>query len=238
MFDSYPLARAIARFPLPVFCGLGHLKDVSIADLLAHSSEKTPTRIAEIIIAHNRQFEQQVLDIRNGLVIKSQHLIAGQNERINSFSNNIMQGSSSLVSATHQKLFNAVSFISSGCTSVLNNQKSTLTSMAGKLSTKPVIRIAMALNELGNLEKTVSDESFKFIRFQKGLLQHHISIFRLLSPENTLARGFAIVKKDGKILTSASNVKKGDTIDILLSGDLISTKVIDKKKQNGNKNDL
>jgi len=238
MFDSYPLARAIARFPLPVFCGLGHLKDVSIADLMAHSSEKTPTRVAERIIAHNRQFEQQVLDIRNGLVIKSQKLIADQKEQMNAFSNTITQGSIRLVSATRQNLFNTSSLVSAGSISVIHNQASSLSSLSAKLSTKPIIKIGNAKNELAHLQRTVSEGSLKFIRFEKGMLQHHVTIFRLLSPEHTLARGFAVVKKEGKIITSADSVKKGDTIDILLGKQTIFTKVIDKKKENGNKNDL
>ena len=53
LFDAYQLVRAIARFPVPVLTGLGHLKDVSLADLVAHSGLKTPTKVAEFIIDHN-----------------------------------------------------------------------------------------------------------------------------------------------------------------------------------------
>lgn len=49
-FDSYPLATNIAQFPLPIICGIGHQRDISIADMVAHTSVKTPTAAAEFLI--------------------------------------------------------------------------------------------------------------------------------------------------------------------------------------------
>jgi exodeoxyribonuclease VII large subunit len=72
LFDAYPLVRAIARFPIPVFTGLGHLKDVSLADLVAHSALKTPTKVAEFIIDHNAMFEQRLIDLRQRMVLRVQ----------------------------------------------------------------------------------------------------------------------------------------------------------------------
>ena len=42
-FNSYRLSSHIAQFPLPVITGIGHDKDVSVADMVAHTSLKTPT---------------------------------------------------------------------------------------------------------------------------------------------------------------------------------------------------
>lgn len=45
-FDTETVARAITRCPLPVFTGIGHEIDVSVADEVAHTSFKTPTAVA------------------------------------------------------------------------------------------------------------------------------------------------------------------------------------------------
>lgn len=45
-FNSYRLCNHIAQFPLPVITGIGHDKDVSVADMVAHTSLKTPTAVA------------------------------------------------------------------------------------------------------------------------------------------------------------------------------------------------
>jgi exodeoxyribonuclease VII large subunit len=50
-FDDYELCANIAQFPLPIFTGIGHERDESVADLVAHSNAKTPTAIAEYIIS-------------------------------------------------------------------------------------------------------------------------------------------------------------------------------------------
>ena len=58
IFDHYAIARAIARFPIPVITGIGHQKNETIADLVAHTATKTPTKAAEFIIAHNRELNR------------------------------------------------------------------------------------------------------------------------------------------------------------------------------------
>ena len=54
-FDSYNLAFNIANFQLPVITGIGHERDDTVADVVAHTKVKTPTAAAEFII--NRVFD-------------------------------------------------------------------------------------------------------------------------------------------------------------------------------------
>jgi exodeoxyribonuclease VII large subunit len=49
-FDSYALASNVAQFPLPVITGIGHDRDVSVVDMVAHASLKTPTAAAEFLV--------------------------------------------------------------------------------------------------------------------------------------------------------------------------------------------
>lgn len=49
-FDDYELALNIAQFPLPVITGIGHEQDYHIADMVAHTSLKTPTAVADYIV--------------------------------------------------------------------------------------------------------------------------------------------------------------------------------------------
>lgn len=45
-FNAYRLASYVAQFPLPVLTGIGHDKDQSVVDLVAHTALKTPTAVA------------------------------------------------------------------------------------------------------------------------------------------------------------------------------------------------
>ena len=62
-FDSYDLALNCAQFPLPVVAGIGHQRDYAILDMVAHTSVKTPTAVAEFLIANLQEAENHVLDI-------------------------------------------------------------------------------------------------------------------------------------------------------------------------------
>lgn len=55
-FDTFELARAISLFPLPVLAGIGHERDQTVADFVAHTSLKTPTAVAEFLISGMERF--------------------------------------------------------------------------------------------------------------------------------------------------------------------------------------
>lgn len=62
-FDDYELALNCAQFPLPIIAGIGHQRDVSILDLVAHQSVKTPTAVAELLIGMLQNAEQEVFGL-------------------------------------------------------------------------------------------------------------------------------------------------------------------------------
>jgi exodeoxyribonuclease VII large subunit len=50
-FDTYMLAASCAQFPLPIITGIGHERDDTVIDKVAHTRVKTPTAAAEFLIA-------------------------------------------------------------------------------------------------------------------------------------------------------------------------------------------
>ena len=50
-FDDYELAAVIAQFPLPVLTAIGHDQDFHVCDMVAHEFVKTPTALADFILA-------------------------------------------------------------------------------------------------------------------------------------------------------------------------------------------
>jgi len=59
-FDNYKVAYHVTQFPLPVLTGIGHEKDDSIVDLVAHTRLKTPTAVAEFILDGVDAFEERI----------------------------------------------------------------------------------------------------------------------------------------------------------------------------------
>ncbi|MDR0619237.1 MAG: exodeoxyribonuclease VII large subunit [Bacteroidales bacterium] len=74
IFDEYTVGLAVAKFPVPVFTGIGHSKDKTIADLMSHTSTKTPTDTAKYFIEYNHLFETNIIHLRDTVVRKTQTL--------------------------------------------------------------------------------------------------------------------------------------------------------------------
>ena len=50
-FDTYELAANCAQFPLPIITGIGHERDDTVIDSIAHTRVKTPTAAAAFLVA-------------------------------------------------------------------------------------------------------------------------------------------------------------------------------------------
>ncbi len=66
-FDNYNIALHCAQFPLPIISGIGHQRDDSIVDLVAHTRVKTPTAAAEFLIDCVRQYDERIENAANQL---------------------------------------------------------------------------------------------------------------------------------------------------------------------------
>lgn len=60
VFDNEELARTIAQAPVPVLTGIGHEIDRSVADVVAHTSLKTPTAVASALAASVARYVEHV----------------------------------------------------------------------------------------------------------------------------------------------------------------------------------
>lgn len=67
-FDTYPLATNCAQFPLPIITGIGHERDETVLDAVAHTRVKTPTAAAEFLIAQSCTAENSLKQLTNGLI--------------------------------------------------------------------------------------------------------------------------------------------------------------------------
>ena len=67
-FDSEAICRAIADSSVPVWVGIGHEIDATVADFVAHTSHKTPTAVAEALVERIRALDDDLILSRDRLV--------------------------------------------------------------------------------------------------------------------------------------------------------------------------
>lgn len=84
-FDSYNLASAIAQFPLPVFVGIGHERDETVLDYVAHTALKTPTAVAAFIIDHQAQQLVLIDELGQRITNTARNRLHQENVRISRF---------------------------------------------------------------------------------------------------------------------------------------------------------
>lgn len=103
-FDSYLLATNCAQFPLPIVSGIGHERDLTVLDVVAHTRVKTPTAAAELLIAHTAATAAKLTDLQ-------QRLIDEVHAQVQTHSNQLSERSKSVIHASKLLLREEMSVI-------------------------------------------------------------------------------------------------------------------------------
>ena len=117
-FDSYSLAAAVAQMPLPVVVGIGHERDETVLDFVAHTRVKTPTAAAAFLIDHGTE-QLALLDELQQRIVRSTQLavqsslfkVQGVEPRITRAARLVIQGSMLKVQSIEPRFARAVRHI-------------------------------------------------------------------------------------------------------------------------------
>lgn len=216
IFDNYELNRAIAKFPIPVITGIGHQKNETIADLMAHTSTKTPTKAAELLIAHNKIFEESILLLQQQIVIRTFQLMNYHKEQLNHINQLTINSVKNLLHEKHRQILN----------------------LSGMILTNPKIIISNRNKDLNHLRDNFKSFNRMYFLNHIRYISHFESVVRLMSPQNILNKGFAIVKVNDRIISDTSGILPGMEMTVSLAAEEINTKVIAKTKRDGKEFEL
>ena len=178
-FNSYRLCSYVAQFPLPVITGIGHDKDTSVADMVAHTPLKTPTAVAAWL-TEGMACEMAWLDDA-ARTLSDMAVVAVQRERM--------------------RLERMMSDVGRDTLRALDREQTFLKMTREQLS--------FAVER--GMER------------QKAFLNMASEIVQARSPEKILKLGFAVVRCDGRAVTSAEGLS-GKEVDIqLATGNITAT---------------
>ncbi|MHC0446466.1 exodeoxyribonuclease VII large subunit [Flavobacterium sp. 3-218] len=238
IFDNYQIGRAVAKFPIPIITGIGHQKNVTITDLMAHTHTKTPTKAAEFIIAHNRSFEMGLLSLQQLIVIRSQQLLLQHSKGLEELKRNISKNSREALLGHKKQLALANQRIAADVKDILQGQQKRLSlkaQMAGQLSQNLLRRKRSDMEYLtGNLKLFAAG----YLKSSNLHLLHMQKSIALMSPQNILRKGYAIVKANGKIAAYTGDIKQGDDIEVILHDTILKSTVQEKIQYDGRETDL
>lgn len=237
IFDQYEVARAVAGLRIPVFTGIGHLRNETITDLMAHTASKTPTEAAESIISHNRNFEEKLLSFQQRIILRAQQRLQASVRIQSQMERQLTAGIRQRVKEERIENDQVLHRLLHAVRSRISTHQQVLTFTSAGLSLAP----QSLARRRDALEQQILQLKFQ-VRYQleqgQRDMAHLTTIVRLSSPAEALKRGFAILRKDGRILTDAIALNPGDEVNIILKDSELTTRIINKITKNGTEFDL
>ncbi len=210
-FDSYEMSSHIAQFPIPVITGIGHERDETIADLVAHTKMKTPTAVAEFIISGAQYFElllnEQFAKITNKLEESIEEELLELDQFCNRFQRNVQR----LLYEQNLKLNGVKHHLLFSQQNMLKFHEQHLDGFSAKLTKNP----------------------FKIINHEYESLLHIQKEIEIIDPKNVLKRGYTLTLIDGVNINKINELKKGTKITTITKNmELESAFVTSKKIKN------
>ena len=202
-FDEYEVAKAVAVFPLPVAVGIGHERDRTVLDEIACRRCKTPTAVAAMLIDSLRLAYTATVERVKKIARYSADAMKGEKYRIANIE----------------------------------------TALPARVQTR-IMRSEKRLGEIGHsieraLSRRYSSESERMrmlrYRFEKACMQvtekpatklkNLENMVRVLSPQNTINRGYSLTLLNGKAVKSIGELRKGDTVTTCLSDGTVESTI-------------
>ncbi len=238
IFDQFDIARAVAKFPIPIISGIGHQINETIVDLMAHTPVKTPSIAAEFIINHNRQFETSLINFQKTILIKSQQIIKSRQDNLTLLRSSVIHYTREMLTFQKDELTEAYQVVVNQSKEILLARKSMVLDLSGRILARPRLLVGNKMNDLTNLVQNLRSFSRKYFVSNRNYLNHYVSVTRLMSPMNILKKGFAIVYQNEKIVVDGKNIKPTNQIKVRLIDSEIKATVNLNTPKDGSKYDL
>lgn len=180
-FDGLELCKTVAQMPLPVLVGIGHDVDETVLDLVAHTSLKTPTAVADFLLQHNLFFENEISRLAENIRATGDHCL-----KINQLELDRLE--TSIGWAGKERLRTAAQG---------------LDVWAAQLPVLVMLSLRNQNRRLGEME----------------------NVCCAFQPESVLRRGYSLTLKNGKAVTSPTELEPGDVLETRLRSGTVISKV-------------
>ena len=246
-FDNYELARRVALCPLPVIVGIGHERDRTVLDEIAHTRCKTPTAVAAYLIDDLRQSYNRAAQCMDYIVRQGAALTNGERQRLHNAENMLPASAGRCLDSARSYL----RFVAAGLPSVVGNRTSaatarldSLAAMIGSVSSNVTERATArlcslaamiepvsanvterAVGRLNNVCSRLGMAATSAAERSRQQLQRISDVVQALSPNNTLRRGYSVTRVDGRAVTDASKLAPGTRLTTQLYNGTIESEV-------------
>ncbi|MBV2169549.1 MAG: exodeoxyribonuclease VII large subunit, partial [Bdellovibrio sp.] len=227
-FNDEKLARLIAASPIPVISAVGHEIDFTIADFVADLRAPTPSAAAELVAKSSGELGTKVKSLERMLYLSFEKKMKYLNEKMRGLSKRLVDPKRRLqdLELRNDDLLNRLEFAMNRLLSDREHRVELLTEKLGS----PQDLIEEKKKDLEYFQAR-SEKALVFaIEKKKASMSRMMAILDSLSPLKVVERGYSIVTKKDEVIKSASQVKKGDLLDIRLAQGSL-TAIVDSVKE-------
>ncbi len=201
-FNSYTLAEAIAKCPLPVATGIGHTTDYTVADEISGIYKETPTALANFLIEYCFDFEN----------------------KLNKIYENIIREVLQLLNYEDTYIEKAVNTIRVKPQIILGNEKLYISHKYNTLTKQAIGMLKVAFSEIESMHKFFRTELKRLFKGELDKLQTLKQYISAHDPLLLLKKGYSITRFNGQILKEISKLKHGQDIETFIAdGEFTST---------------
>jgi exodeoxyribonuclease VII large subunit len=190
-FDSEPVARAIAGAPFPVWTGIGHTGDRSVADEVAHQALVTPTQCGEAVVA-------AVAAYLEGVDRRARRLAQRVEARLNEAVRELVTSCASTRRVARQGL---------------DRSSQNLRTTETRIGNAALVAIERSQGRLVNRAQRLAGPSSQHLAVQAQQIAHRRELLQLLNPRHQLERGWSLTRDEsGRVVRSLASLRLGERL--------------------------
>lgn len=224
-FDSYRLSQHLAQMPLPVITGIGHTKDISIADMVSHTSVKTPTAAAEFILSAMVEADQKFSQFGSWVAdyLESFFWLANDNLRQHAHNFKKIQN---IIALKQRRVERIAMEIKSIVDQKLSKEALRVNTFQLFAKRAPVTILEEKNKLLSKIKNTLIHQLAQTLLTEHKLLHTRSLIITNMHPDNLLRKGFSITRINGKTVKSVAAIESDKILETTFIDGTITSKVM------------
>lgn len=224
-FDNLELARAVATFPRPVIVGIGHERDFNVLDYLANVRCKTPTAVAEYLVDRLRNAESYVVRGVDYISRYARERVSGEQRRISALASMLPTLAGAKVENAKARLDALAAAIPVAADTRLSLARQRLDTRRSEVVSLARARLDVAAAGLQRFPEMLRRSTAAALERQTMRLRRLDDLLGVLSPQATLRRGYTITRINGHAVTSAADLRPGDTLSTEFADGSVTSKI-------------
>jgi exodeoxyribonuclease VII large subunit len=225
-FDTELVARAIAAMDVPVFTGVGHEIDRSVADEVAHTSCKTPTACAQLLVRQVDDFVGALDQASHRVAARARQRMAVAGRELDEAARRARRSATTAVVREHTRLDRAYG---------------RLDELARRRGADLGTRLDARARRIAELGRRATRDRHRVLEARQRRLathgQHRLdragmrlaaseAVVRALDPRRVLERGYSITRDaDGRVLRRSDAVAAGALVETELAAGRVTSRV-------------